>query len=142
VRLFDLRPSMAYRAAHIKDARWSIRPLLAAAVAGETRPLRLLADDPQVARLAALELPEAQRKTLRICSAAPAAWHAAGLPLEEGGTQPPDAECIDFLFFVHDRHAGNKAAARQYLAWELGLLAQLDARELAAFRPLVAEERP
>ncbi|SEJ00473.1 Rhodanese-related sulfurtransferase [Azotobacter beijerinckii] len=142
VRLFDLRPSMAYRAAHIKGARWSIRPLLAAAAAGETRPLRLLADDPQVARLAALELPEAQRKTLRICSAAPAAWRAARLPLEEGGTQPPDAECIDFLFFVHDRHAGNKAAARQYLAWELGLLAQLDARELAAFRPLVAQGQP
>lgn len=141
VRLFDLRPSMAYRAVHIKGADWSIRPLLAAAAAGETRPLRLLADDPRLAHLAALELPEAQRETVRICRADPAVWRAAGLALEEGGGQPPDAECIDFLFFVHDRHAGNKAAARQYLAWELGLLAQLDARELAAFRPLVAEDR-
>ncbi|MBB3103337.1 cystathionine beta-lyase [Azomonas macrocytogenes] len=141
VRLFDLRPSMAYRAVHIKGANWSIRPLLAAAAAGETRPLRLLADDPQLAHLAALELPEAQHENVRICRADPDLWHAAGLALEEGGTQPPDGECIDFLFFVHDRHAGNKAAARQYLAWELGLLAQLNARELAAFRPLVAEER-
>ena len=42
---------------------------------------------------------------------------------------PSDADCIDFLFFTHDRHDGNAAAARQYLAWELGLLAQLDAQE-------------
>jgi hypothetical protein len=38
------------------------------------------------------------------------------------------------LFFVHDRHAGNKAAMRQYLAWETGLLAQLDAQERAEFQ--------
>jgi hypothetical protein len=36
---------------------------------------------------------------------------------------------------VHDRHDGNKAAARAYLAWETGLIAQLDQRELADFRP-------
>jgi hypothetical protein len=42
---------------------------------------------------------------------------------------PGDADCIDFLFFTHGRHDGNAEAARQYLAWELGLLAQLDAQE-------------
>jgi len=46
---------------------------------------------------------------------------------------PPDEQCIDFLFFVHDRHQGNKEAARRYLEWETGLVAQLDASELAAF---------
>ena len=142
VRLFDLRPSMAYRAVHIKGADWSIRPLLATAAADETRPLRLLADDPQLARLAALELPEAQRDSLRFCKADPVLWRVVGLPLEEDGTQPQNDACIDFLFFVHDRHAGNKTAARQYLAWELGLLAQLDAQELAVFQPLTLEERP
>lgn len=49
-------------------------------------------------------------------------------------TAPSDAECIDYLFFTHDRHDGNKAAARQYLAWELGLVDQIDADERAMFR--------
>jgi tripartite-type tricarboxylate transporter receptor subunit TctC len=34
---------------------------------------------------------------------------------------------------VHDRHDGNKEAARQYLAWEVNLIGQLDALELKAF---------
>jgi hypothetical protein len=63
-----------------------------------------------------------------------AAWTSAGYATEGSENVPPDADCIDYLFFVHDRHDGNKAAARQYLAWETGLLAQLDAQELGAFR--------
>jgi len=47
---------------------------------------------------------------------------------------PADAECIDFLFFTHGRHDGNAEAARQYLAWEIGLVDQLDAQERAVFR--------
>jgi hypothetical protein len=43
---------------------------------------------------------------------------------------PPDHDCIDFLFFVHDRHDGNKDAARRYLEWETGLISQLDHDEL------------
>jgi len=35
---------------------------------------------------------------------------------------------------VHDRHDGNKAAARRYLAWEQQLVSQLDEHERASFR--------
>jgi 3-mercaptopyruvate sulfurtransferase SseA len=63
-----------------------------------------------------------------------AAWRAAGLPVEATPELPADGDCIDYLFFVHDRHDGNKEAARRYLAWETGLVAQLDAQERAAFR--------
>src|SRR5450830_503572 len=52
VVLIDLRPSMAFRKAHLAGSRWSIRSLLAAEVAGEERPLVLLADDIAVAQLA------------------------------------------------------------------------------------------
>ena len=45
-----------------------------------------------------------------------------------------DADCIDFLFFTHGRHDGNAEAARQYLAWEIGLIDQLDAQERGVFR--------
>ena len=63
------------------------------------------------------------------------AWHAAGYPLEATPAMPTDPERIDYLFFVHDRHDGNLEAARGYLAWEVGLVAQLDALERAAFKP-------
>ncbi|MFZ1105602.1 MAG: sulfurtransferase, partial [Hyphomicrobiaceae bacterium] len=53
----------------------------------------------------------------------------AGLPMAAAASTPGDADCIDFLFFTHGRHDGNAEAARQYLAWELGLLGQLDAEE-------------
>jgi hypothetical protein len=45
-------------------------------------------------------------------------------------TLPADSDCIDFLFFVHDRHDGNKDAARRYLEWETSLIAQLDEDEI------------
>ena len=56
-------------------------------------------------------------------------WTAAGLPAVSTPGTPADADCIDYLFFVHDRHDGNAEAARGYIAWEQGLLAQLDADE-------------
>ena len=139
VALIDLRPSMAYRKAHIAGARWSIRPLLADAVAGERRPLVLLADDPRLAALAALELPHAQ---LHLLDGGLDAWRAAGLALQEGADTLPDEQCIDFLFFTHDRHSGNKDAARQYLAWEIGLLAQMNEAEIASLKPLQSPPQP
>ena len=56
------------------------------------------------------------------------------LPVVATPDDPPDADCIDFLFFTHGRHEGNAEAARQYLAWEIGLIAQLDAQERGVFR--------
>ncbi len=76
------------------------------------------------------------RSAMPMCGASQGglhAWRSAGLPIHQGADTLPDARCIDYLFFVHDRHDGNKAAARQYLAWETGLIAQLDAQELATF---------
>lgn len=138
VALIDLRPSMTFRKGHIAGSRWSIRSLLASEVAGEQRPLVLLADDPQLAAFAALELPDVQRAQTRLLSGGVDAWREAGLALQEDANTPPDQQCIDFLFFTHDRHAGNKDAARQYLAWEIGLLAQMSADEIASLKPLRA----
>ena len=52
----------------------------------------------------------------------------------QSASQPSDSDCIDYLFFTHDRHDGNLDAARQYLAWELALTQQIDQAERAAFR--------
>ncbi|SEP85842.1 Rhodanese-related sulfurtransferase [Pseudomonas sp. NFACC02] len=136
VALVDLRGSMAFRKAQIAGSRWSIRSHLAADLATETKPVVFVADHADMAAIAALELPDQQRADVRWLNFR--AWQAAGLPVREDAGNPPNERCIDFLFFTHDRHAGNKEAARQYLAWEIGLLGQMTAQEIASFKPLAS----
>jgi rhodanese-related sulfurtransferase len=131
--VLDLRPGMAYRKGHIAGAVWTIRPKI-----GATRlpsgTIILVADEPEVAALAEHDLVEAGAKDIRLLAGGYAAWCAAGLPVEASPDRPSDADCIDFLFFTHGRHDGNAEAARQYIAWETGLLAQLDDQERGVFR--------
>ncbi|AOY94949.1 sulfurtransferase [Cupriavidus sp. USMAA2-4] len=138
----DLRPGMAFRAARVPGSLWSIRPRLAADLAGVPRDTTLvIVGEADLAALAAADLAALGYGDVRRLAGGIEAWEAAGLPLRRGNGAPealPDARCIDFLFFVHDRHDGNKEAARRYLAWETGLVAQLDAQELALFRFLPA----
>jgi cystathionine beta-lyase len=134
VTLIDLRSSMAFRKGHIEGSRWSIRPRLAAEEVAQDKPVVLVADQSGVAALAALELPDELRRSVRWLDFKH--WHAAGFALNERPDDPPDEQCIDFLFFTHDRHSGNKAAARQYLAWEIGLLGQMTEQEIASLKPL------
>jgi 3-mercaptopyruvate sulfurtransferase SseA len=61
------------------------------------------------------------------------AWTAAGHSLEASPDTPPDTACIDYLFFVHDRHQGNQQAMRDYLSWEEALPAQIAADGDAKF---------
>jgi rhodanese-related sulfurtransferase len=130
--LIDLSPSMAYRAAHIQGARWSIRPRLGALDVGHSSEILLAARDPGIAAAAALDL---AGPPVALISGGPEEWRAAGLDVVASPEMPPDADCIDYLFFVHDRHQGNRAAAQAYLDWETALVTQLDAQERAVLRP-------
>jgi rhodanese-related sulfurtransferase len=132
--VFDLRASMRFRKGHIPGSRWTIRPRVAAAAHNAKEPVVLVADEPDVARLAATDLAEAGINDLRLLDGGLGAWTRAGYALNASPDVPPDAECIDYLFFVHDRHAGNREAMKQYLAWETGLIAQLDPADKALFR--------
>ena len=135
--VLDLRPSLAYRTRHARGAVWSIRPrvvadALAATGSDQQHPLLLIAPDETAARLAAQDLREAGWQHLswaRAEAVASAGWAQQATP-----ASPSDAEAIDYLFFVHDRHDGNLDAARRYLDWELGLIAQCAPEELASFR--------
>jgi len=141
--LIDVRPSMSYRKAHVRGARWSIRPRLHTLALPPQADVVLLADDAGVAALAARELADLGITRVRVNVDMPAAWSDAGLPVDASPDLPADADCIDYLFFVHDRHDGNKEAARQYLAWETNLLNQVDSQELAGFRlPRNKADRP
>ena len=136
VQVFDLRSSAAYRAGHIPGAQWATRRQL---VDVRGAHVVLVDDDPAVSALAAVDLLEQGAASVRRLDGGIAAWHAAGYPLEATPALPTDVERIDYLFFVHDRHDGNLDAARGYLAWEIGLVAQLDAQERASFTPGVPD---
>jgi rhodanese-related sulfurtransferase len=137
VQAIDLRPAITFRKGHIAQARWSIRPRIAAAAQRGIKTTVLVADEPGIAALAALDLAEAGCRDIRQLTGGLADWRAAGLPILATSDDPADADCIDYLFFVHNRHEGDAEAARQYLAWETGLLDQLDAQERGAFRPMI-----
>jgi rhodanese-related sulfurtransferase len=132
--VFDLGAGTRFRKAHIPASRWSTRVRLAADAGNWKNPVVLVAEEAGVARLAATELLEAGVKDVKLLDGGIAAWTKAGYATEATPDSPTDAECIDHLFFVHDRHAGNKAAMRQYLAWETGLIAQLDDQDRQAFK--------
>ncbi len=131
---FDVGPSMAYRKAHVPESRWSIRTRIAQDAAGTKTPVVLIAEDAEIARLAATELLDAGIRDLRLFEGGTAAWSKAGHATAASADTPGDRECIDYLFFVHDRHAGNREAMKQYLAWETGLMAQLGEQDKSVFR--------
>jgi rhodanese-related sulfurtransferase len=132
-RLLDLRPSMTYRAGHIAEADWSIRPRLAA-MPDDSRPVVLIAEEDGVAALAARDLRDAGVAEIRRLTGGPDDWTAAGLEVAATPDNPSDADCIDHLFFTQGRNQGDAEAARQYLAWEIALVNRLDDQERGAFQ--------
>jgi rhodanese-related sulfurtransferase len=131
VQLIDLRNSQDFRKAHAKGAAWATRARLGDL--NTALPAVLLADDAQTAAYTATDLQQANVRVHGIISGGMPAWENAGLPVESSANLPADSDCIDFLFFVHDRHDGNLESARRYLEWETGLIAQMDAQEHASF---------
>lgn len=132
-QIIDVRPSMNYRKEHIDGAVWSIRPRVAA-VADARKTVVLIAEAPDVAALAGLDLAEAGVRDVRVLAGGHAAAKAAGHKVASTPGDPADADCIDFLSFTAGRHEGDEAAARQYLTWEIGLVDQLDASERGSFK--------
>lgn len=135
VNVIDLRPSMKFRETHLLGAVWSIRPNLSQLTQlSKENPILLIAEDIEIAKLASLDLRELGVQQIFVNIDTPSIWKAAKLSLESSPNTPTNEQCIDYLFFVHDRHDGNKAAARQYLAWEMNLLDQIDDLEKNTFK--------
>jgi hypothetical protein len=126
VTILDIRGSMQYRKEHLPNSLWATRSCFKDVIPKDCRKVLLVSDDPAVTYCALLELNGYDVQVFELSS--------SGFPLEfetiSTPTIPADAQCIDYLFFVHDRHDGNKDAARRYLEWETGLIAQLDQDEL------------
>lgn len=126
--VLDIRGSMQYRHAHLLNSIWAIRPRLQEIISDTSKSIVIISDDPALTYGALLEL-EGSGLGIHLYEV-----EGSQLPKEletiSSKVFPPDSDCIDFLFFVHDRHDGNKDAARRYLEWETGLIAQLDEDEI------------
>jgi len=133
--LVDLSSGMLYREAHLAGALWGIRPRLQSLDILPETPVCLIGDDPGVAGLAARELDDLGFQVSGFLRRDVERWRDAGSVVESTPDSPADAACIDYLFFVHDRHDGNLDAAREYLAWETGLIARMDEQERSIFKP-------
>ena len=136
----DMDLSSEYRKAHIPGALWSIRPCIAATLEalghgeGKAKKIVLYSEHETRARLAVPDAKAATDAPIAVLTGGREAWKKAGLALESSPDNPPDAQCLDFLFFVHDRHLGNANSSRAYLAWEEQLPAQITADGDANFQ--------
>lgn len=133
--ILDASGSMEYRDAHIKGARWVTRARLDALHYAKDARLLVTGRDPAAVHGVAADLVAAGYTQLESCSGSPEIWSSAGFELISTPDSPSDDECIDYLFFVHDRHDGNLDAARRYLDWEIGLVGQLDKQERSVLNP-------
>ena len=132
--LIDVRSSAAFRAGHVDGTLWSIRPRLQRLALDRTTPACLIGDEADIIALAAQELSDLGFGAVHAVGGGHEALAVAGAQIVASPETPSHDDAIDFLHFVHDRHDGNLDASRRYLAWEQGLIAQLDEAERAEFR--------
>lgn len=133
-KIVDTRPSMQFRKLRLKSAVWAIRPSLVSAVPKDkTAAVLLIGEQQDKLQLLAHDLEQAGHTSVYLACMDHDSMTHCGLALSTDDNALPDEACIDFLFFVHDRHQGNKEAARKYLEWETNLTSQIDDLERQTF---------
>ncbi|MGE0627133.1 MAG: rhodanese-like domain-containing protein, partial [Hyphomicrobiaceae bacterium] len=88
VLVLDLRPGMSFRRQHVPGATWSIRPRLSAALSRSSEPVVLVADDPDTAQLAVVDLKALGAGDVRLLQGGLDAWTSAGLAVEASPDSP------------------------------------------------------
>ncbi|WP_051401601.1 rhodanese-like domain-containing protein [Advenella kashmirensis] len=133
-KIIDTRASMQFRKLRLKNSDWAIRPTLgAAAPQNKTTAVLLIGESQDKLQLLAGDLERAGHTDIYLICMDALSISRCGLPVSDEDDALEDHACIDFLFFVHDRHQGNKEAARKYLEWETNLISQIDEQERQTF---------
>ena len=132
----SVQSSSEYRKAHPEHAVWAIRPRLDRLPPDVLQASRIavFAEDEDIGALAASDLAEIAAGPVGLVDGGIDAWRVAGRPFAASPDDPPDADRIDYIFWNHDRHAGNPAAMRAYLSWEAELPAEIARDGLAGFQ--------
>lgn len=134
--ILDASKGLDYRSGHIEGATWVTRARLDQSAIADAQTFVLTGRCPIRLACLATEFETLTGQAPRIAQGCPETWRAAGFNIVQTPAIPSDPDCIDHLFFVHDRHDGNLDAARRYLEWETGLIDQLDDQERGVLKPM------
>ena len=133
----DLASSLEARDAHVPGAWFAVRAHLGQAL--ERIPGRemlvLTSPDGVLATLAAGEAAALTDMAVRVLAGGTAAWRAANLPLD-AGLENRASETDDVWSRPYDQAADVEQAMRDYLAWEVDLVKQIEREGVAPFRML------
>jgi len=135
VVVLDASSGMDYREGHIDGVPWATRARLARLGLEDGAKILVTGRDPVLIAGVSAELLAMGFVDVATRGGDPSLWERSGHRIVQTQDEPGDEDCIDYLFFVHDRHDGNLDAARRYLEWETGLIAQLDEQERGALKP-------
>lgn len=136
VIVLDVSRDMTFREEHVEGALWWHRSRLAELTL-DGKPVCVVSEDGALASFAARDLVQFGFEDVTVLEGGLAAWKAAGHPTVSDPAVPANEDCLDFWFWVHDRHYGNADAARYYLDWEIGLPAQIERDGDARYRLIV-----
>ncbi|MCG2606883.1 MAG: rhodanese, partial [Achromobacter sp.] len=138
--LFDIESRLAYERGHVPGARYAAPDRLQEFLPTDTqRPIVLTSPDGVLAAVAAAELAWRSGRPVSYLLGGTRAWQAQGLPLAQGAegvlTGDDDQSISPYLF---DDLSARDQGFRDYLDWELGLVAQLERDGSADIRLIAA----
>ncbi len=136
--IFDIDNGRDFRAAHLPGAWFATRGALVAAAAEHVPPgatVIVTSRDGVLAAFGAADLAAAGHGDVRVLLGGTDAWRAAGLPLESGA-QRVLSQGDSWLAPAQVAPEERDAEKRRYIAWELGLPAQIARDGDARFRVL------
>ena len=137
VFLIDVDDAMDYRDGHLPGAVWCPRAWIDRLKIPEGKSVVVYSQHEARARLAAIDCVELTDSPVFVLEGGRENWVSEGGALEASPNQPPDEDCIDYLFWVSRRHMGSDEAALTYLRWEENLPAQIEADGDARFTVLL-----
>jgi len=124
----DLGNSLAHRNSHIPGSRFAIRANMPENLArlSNDRPIALTSKDGTIAAFAAADLIAAGfDREIYVLQGGTEAWKASGLPLTDGFENNLD-ESVDVWYRPYDMDDAQEGAMKQYLSWEVNLVAQIE----------------
>lgn len=126
---FDVERRAAYERRHVAGARFAVPDRLQSFAADlpPAQAVLLASSDGVLARVVAAELAARTGRDVRAIAGGTEAWAAAGLPTGSGaeGVLTGDDDHW-YSPYAHADEAARDAGFRAYLAWELGLVEQLE----------------
>lgn len=138
--VLDLDVSTAHKARHIARSRFAIRSRLADDLdqVGGSGPIVLTSSDGILAAFAAQDLAGRGDRQILVLDGGTEAWRQAGLPLVADSAPP--LHPFEDLWATPYQAEDQFAAFREYLDWEIGLVAQLERDGTTRFRVFRQDE--